>query len=140
MDTSKNKPKVIECYICSEEYIKEHLTFDCGHSFDLNCVVQIQNGLCPLCRKKITGVPKYISTILEKNDEKRKETNQLNNRVKVCQREIKLLQSKNKQLSYEKLSLIEYIKGLEIKNHCFECNSQSYNLSYIPKDYNYKFY
>lgn len=72
-----------ECPICLESYEKDFITFKCGHGCDIGCIVQIENGLCPLCRAPITGVPTYVSEMLNKNLRAQKEINELKERLSL---------------------------------------------------------
>lgn len=42
----------MECAVCLEHLEKsEKLTLKCNHSFHTNCLIKLENHLCPLCRK-----------------------------------------------------------------------------------------
>jgi len=86
IEVSPEKPEIkkgIDCAICMENFTdpKDIVTFKCKHSFDLNCVVQIENSLCPLCRAKIRRVPKYIRSILRKNNMNRRRIKELREEI-----------------------------------------------------------
>lgn len=46
--------KMDECAICLESLNNEIVKLDCNHQFHLNCIKNIDNNKCPLCRKFIT--------------------------------------------------------------------------------------
>ena len=35
----------------------KQVTLDCGHIFHLNCIINVKNNRCPLCRKNIVNEP-----------------------------------------------------------------------------------
>ncbi len=49
-----------ECAICLE-YLVGAIRLDCGHLYHLNCIIEINNLLCPLCRKPFTLKPGNLS-------------------------------------------------------------------------------
>lgn len=43
-----------ECSICLEKLTdKQKVKLECNHVFHLDCIKQIENNSCPLCRRKI---------------------------------------------------------------------------------------
>lgn len=42
-----------ECSICLENLVCKTLKLKCNHVFHLDCIKQIMNNKCPLCREKI---------------------------------------------------------------------------------------
>ena len=41
------------CSICLENLSSKHIVLDCKHEYHINCIKQIKNNKCPLCRRNI---------------------------------------------------------------------------------------
>jgi hypothetical protein len=48
-----------ECSICLEnmDENKKHITLLCNHKFHFDCLINVKNNKCPLCRKQIIEKP-----------------------------------------------------------------------------------
>ena len=48
-----------DCCICLEILDKDNeiVSLDCKHMFHYNCLVNVKNNKCPLCRKEISDKP-----------------------------------------------------------------------------------
>eukprot|EP01114_Cavostelium_apophysatum_P018449 TRINITY_DN5705_c0_g1_i1.p1 TRINITY_DN5705_c0_g1~~TRINITY_DN5705_c0_g1_i1.p1 ORF type:complete len:525 (-),score=98.33 TRINITY_DN5705_c0_g1_i1:81-1655(-) len=53
------------CPICHELYKNPIITRECGHSFCEVCIFQIDNSLCPLCRRKINLSEVHQNLVLD---------------------------------------------------------------------------
>jgi len=53
------------CPICHELYKKPVITKECSHSFCEMCLFQIENGSCPLCRRKFIETDVHQNLVLD---------------------------------------------------------------------------
>jgi hypothetical protein len=82
------KKEIDQCCICLDSLQNDVLTLKCNHKFHDVCLVQINNNKCPLCRKKISGVPKLVELVLKKNLANDKKITELEESIGVFQQEI----------------------------------------------------
>ena len=49
---AKSLDKILECSICLEQVDCKHCfcLLSCGHGFHIQCIAQVQDHTCPLCR------------------------------------------------------------------------------------------
>ena len=50
-------PKVDDCSICLDSLNNKLVKLDCNHLFHFDCIKNITNNSCPLCRREITNLP-----------------------------------------------------------------------------------
>jgi len=72
--------EIKECCICYEIIDKTiEIPVECGHIFHKNCLTELKNKNCPLCKKEFTNIEKLFfqksDTILSENE-----------RISVCRR------------------------------------------------------
>jgi hypothetical protein len=57
----------IECRICQEKDSKKMHKLTCGHEFHVECLKQMFNTKCPLCRAPMINLTPSISSAIDKN-------------------------------------------------------------------------
>lgn len=83
------KLEVVKCSVCLEPLEEDTLTLKCSHQFHLGCMIQIEQNNCPLCRRKILDVPKYVKLFLKKNFDNNRTIKKLEDEIAALRDQLK---------------------------------------------------
>ena len=61
------------CSICMEKNNDASINLLCNHRFHHDCLIFLNNNICPLCRRKLSGIPDMMERIIEENENPKKD-------------------------------------------------------------------
>lgn len=59
----------------------------CNHRFHHKCLIFLNNNTCPLCRRKLSGIPDVMERIIEERMKPKKKIKDMENEIKIHQNE-----------------------------------------------------